>query len=262
MISKNFSGIQRIRIESSAKISILKGQTFQVKISGDESEKVKLVQSGDEIDIQYSEPGFSGGNISIGGNFSGSVISDSSNRVILQNVTNIGKNISIITSEVYINGKRVDESGTVASNSTPPKQPIEIEIQCPDGLDIDCTLTGSGILGAFPEFKQARVTIKDDGEAGLQARSGKLKITGSGDVNYKSLGGSLKASINDSGDIKASGEFDDVEASINGSGDIITSGTVNGDYEANICGSGNIKHSGQIVGRKSKSIFGTGSVKW
>lgn len=262
MISRKFSGIQRIKIESSAKVSILKAQTFQIKISGDDADKVKLTQSGDEIDIQYFEPGFSGGNISIGGNFSGSVISGSSNRVIFQNVSNSGKNISIINGEVYINGKRVDESGTVANNSTPPKQPVEIEIQCPDGLDIDCTLTSFGILGAFPEFKQARVTIKGDGEAGLQARSGKLKISGSGDVNYKSLGGSLKASIDGSGDIKASGEFDDVEASINGSGDIVTSGTVNGDYDADICGSGDIKHSGQIAGRKSKSISGTGSVKW
>jgi hypothetical protein len=261
MISNNFLGIQRIKIESSAKVSILKGQSFQIKVSGDDANKVKVTQSDNEIDIQYSEPGSSGRNISIGGNFTGSVISG--NRVVFQNVSSGGgKNISIINGEVYINGKRVNESGTVASDSTPPKQPVEIEIQCPDGLDIDCTLTGFGILGTFPEFNQARVTIKGDGEAGLQSRSGKFKISGSGDVNYKSLGGSLKASINGSGDIKASGEFDDVEASINGSGNIVTSGTVNGDYDADICGSGDINHSGQIFGRKTKSISGIGSVKW
>lgn len=254
MIVKKFSGIKLIKIESSAKVSIIQGQEFEVSISGDDAEKVKIQQSGSEIEINYSEPGgnfsFSGGNISIG-SVSGTNI---------RNIRSGGKNISIINGEVYINGKRVDESGVV--DNAPVKKPVEIEIQCPDGLLIDCVLTGDGILGAFPKFDQARITIKGGGEAGVQAKSGKLKISGSGDINYKSLGGNLKATIAGSGDINASGGFADLEASVNGSGDINTIGEVAGDYEADICGSGDIRHSGKVSGSKRKSISGTGSVKW
>lgn len=257
MIVKKFSGIESIKIESSVKVSIVKGQEFQVSVSGDDAEKVKIRQSGDEIEINYSEPSCNSTFVI------GSVMNMNVGSVSGTNIGNIrsgGKNISIVNGEVYINGKRVEEpEGT---DSAPVKKPVEIEIQCPDGLSIDCTLTNHAILGAFPEFNRARVTIKGSGDAGIQARSGKLKINGSGDITYKSLGGDLKMTIAGSGDIKASGSFNDVEASINGSGDIQTSGNVNGDYEADISGMGDIRHSGQISGCKNKSISGMGTVRW
>jgi hypothetical protein len=262
-VCKSFDGVRMIRIESAAKVSITEGRGFTINVTGSQAEKVKISQSGDEVDIQYRGSGGSQGKtVIMGGNYSIGNFTTITGNVVVQNVG--GKRVEIKNGEVFINGKRVDESGTVSSEpAAPPEIPVEIEIQCPDGLYLDCTLLGQGILGAFPKFKQAWVTIQGIGTAGVQARSGKLNISGSGDIIYQSLGGSLKARISGSGDIKASGElFDDVEASISGSGDVITNGVVQGDYEAHISGTGSVKHSGSIMGRKRKSITGTGTVRW
>jgi hypothetical protein len=258
MIVKNFVGVESIKIESSAKVSILRGKEFRVSISGDDAAKVEVSQSRSEISIQYVGSGsgngvtiISGGNVMSVGN-----VSVGGNTVISSG----GKNISIVNGEVFINGKRVDENGTTERG--PAQKPVEIEIQCPDGLSIDCTLIGIAILGAKPEFHKARIAVKGQGQAGLQAHGARLKITGSGEIHYKSLGGSTKMNIAGSGDIYASGLFSDVEASIAGSGDIHTDGSVSGDYEADISGSGFISHRGAIAGRKDKSVSGTGSVRW
>lgn len=269
MSSQRFLNVQRIKIKSSVNVSIIKSEQFYVHISGDDAEKVKISQSDDEVGIEYCESNggnftnFIGGNVVIGNVMqSGGGIN---NQVIMRNVTTGGKNISIVNGEIYVDGKRqVDEGSSSTSNEpTPPaKEPVEIEIRCPNGLAIECVLTGDAVLRAFPEFKEARITIEGVGEAEIRSRSGKLKIAGAGDINYKSLGGNLKMNINGSGDITAQGDFKDVDASINGSGDIITDGNVSGDYEANICGCGDIKYSGRISGEKHKSISGTGSVRW
>ena len=271
MRSQEFLNVQRIKIKSSVNVSIIKGDQFYVHISGDDAEKVKISESDSEVKVEYCEPSNNSYTSFIGGNFVvgnimqvGGRINNVNNQTVMRNSTVGGKNISIINGEVYVNGKRqVDEDTPANTKPQPPaKKPIEIEIRCPNGLAIECILIESAVLSAFPKFEEARITIEGVGEAEIQARSGKLKIMGTGDINYTSLGGNLKMNINGSGDIQASGDFKDVDASINGTGDIITNGNVAGDYEANICGCGDIKHSGRISGKRYNSISGTGSVKW
>lgn len=271
MSSQKFSNVQRIKIKSSANVSIIKGDQFYVHISGDDAEEVKVSQSDDEVEIECCESNggnftnFIGGDVAIGNINIMQIGGKINNQTVMRNSTVGGKSISTINGEVFVNGKRqVDEGSSSTSDepAPPARKPVQIEIRCPNGLAIECVLTGDAVLGAFPEFKEARIVIEGVGEARIQSRAGKLKIAGAGDINYKSLGGNLKMNINGSGDIKAYGDFKDVDASINGSGNIITDGNVSGDYEANICGCGDIKHSGRISGEKHKSISGTGSVRW
>lgn len=254
MLVKSFSNVQSIEIESTANVSIITGSEFQVKVSGDDADKVKVTQSDSTIKISYlDETGsinFSGGNI---------VIGNISNVSIGSIRGNNGKNISIINGEVFINGKKVEEPD---SPNTPTKKPVEIEIQCSNRISINCVLSGNAKLVAFPEFDKTRITLQGNCSAKLQAKSSKFKISGCGEVDYKSLGGNLNANISGSGEIKASGSFNDIDASISGSGELYTEGTVKGDYDVSVSGTGEVNHSGTILGQKSKSISGCGSVYW
>lgn len=255
MLVKSFLGVQSIEIESTANVFITTGSEFQVKILGDDAEKVKISQSDSVVSINYVQVSngisfISGSNISIG-NISGSASNVS--------IGSKGKNISIINGEVFINGKKVEEPDTP---NTPTKKPVEIELQCPNNLSIDCVLSGDATLTSTPEFDKARITLQGNCDANLQAKSCRFKISGCGDVEYKSLGGNLKANISGSGEIKASGSFNDIDASISGSGELITDGHVKGDYDVSVSGTGEVRHSGTISGQKSKSISGCGSVRW
>ena len=122
MIVKKFQGVESIKIKTSAKVSIIKGREFQISVSGNDAGKVKIQQSGSEVEINYSESdssfSFSGGNFTIG-----SVGSINTGKICIA-----GDNIA------FINGKRVDKSGVV--DNAPAKKPVEIEIQCPDVLSI------------------------------------------------------------------------------------------------------------------------------
>lgn len=122
MIVKKFSGIESIKIESSAKVSIVKGQEFQVTVSGDDAEKVKIQQSGSEVEINYLELvgsfSLSGGSFNIG----------SVGSINTGNIRIAGDSIA------FADGKRVNKPGVV--DSDPTKKPVEIEIQCPDVLSI------------------------------------------------------------------------------------------------------------------------------
>ncbi len=276
MISQNYSGIQSIKIQSSANVTIYKGDSVSVKITGDDAAKVKVDQSGVELAIAYADNSSDGNftmfnNMSVGGSVSignirqnntvitgsGNVFSGVNNATIH---TNGGKQIRIVGGEVFINGVRVD----VPEPSPDEKKytPVEVEIWCPDGLAIDCKLDGEAIFNAIPQFDRARITISGSCSARLQAKSPRLNVSGSGNIECKSLGGILNAKVDGSGDITVDGEFHSVEVDISGSGKIKTSGAVGGDYEVNVSGMGDVIHRGTIAGRKSKSISGMGSVRW
>lgn len=263
MLVRNFSDVHSIEIESTANISIVEGLEFQVKVTGDDVEKVKVVESAGTVTINYSVPSnnnfsfISGNNISIGsiGSINGNV-----------NIGGRGKNISIINrtceiinGEVFINGKKVEEPD---SPNTPTKTPVEIEIQCPNNLSVNCVLSGDATLTSTPEFDEARITLQGSCSAKLSSKSARFKISGCGEVEYKSLGGNLKAHISGSGEIKATGSFNDIDASISGCGELITGGHVKGDYDVSISGTGEVRHQGTIAGHKSKSVSGCGSVRW
>lgn len=251
MLVKNFTNVQLIEIESTANVSIISGSDFQVKVLEDDAEKVKITQLDSTVKINYLEE-------------TGAVCFSSEN-IIIGNISNVsiggsrGKNISIINGEVFINGKKVEEPDTP---NVPNKKPVEIEIQCPNNLSIDCVLSGIAILTASPEFDKARITLQGNCRAKLKSKSSRFKISGSGDVEYKCLGGNFKANISGSGEIKASGSFNDIDASISGSGELNTEGTVVGDYDVSVSGTGEVYHSGTILGQKSKSVSGCGSVRW
>lgn len=276
MISQNYTNVQSVNIRSSANVTIHKSDTFQVKITGDDAAKVKLNQVGVELAIEYKDDSNDGNytilnNMSVGGSVSignirqnNTVISGGSN--VFSGVNNAtihtsgGKQVRIIGGDVFINGVRVD----VPESSSDEKKctPVEIEIWCPDGLVIDCTLYGMAFLNAAPQFDHARVVIDGSCSARLQAKSAKLNVSGSGEIEYKSLGGTLKVKVSGSGDITADGKFDDIEVSVSGSGDVKTSGVVNGDYEVDVSGMGDVTHRGTIAGQRSKLISGMGSVSW
>jgi hypothetical protein len=101
MITKNFSNVQVVEIESTAKVFIAKGSEFQVKVLGDNAEKVKITQSDSTVKIIYLDE--TGAVSFVGGNF------------FIGNISNVsiggskGKNISIINGEVFINGKKIEE---------------------------------------------------------------------------------------------------------------------------------------------------------
>lgn len=277
MISQKYTDIESINIRSSANVTIYKSDAFQVKIAGDDAAKVKVNQVGVELAIEYegnSNDGNyyaafnnmnAGGSVSIGNirqnntviSGGGNIFSGVSNATIY---TSSGKQIRIVGGEVFVNGVLVEVPDAV-SNET-KFNPVEIEIWCPDGLAIDCTLDGMAVLNAAPQFNRARVVIAGSCSARLQAKSAKFNVSGSGKIEHKSLGGTSKINVSGSGDITSDGEFNDVEISVSGSGKVKTSGTVNGDYEVDVSGKGNVTHRGTVAGQKNKSISGMGSVNW
>lgn len=234
MISQDYTNVQSINICSSANVTIHKGDTFRVKITGDDAATVKMSQSGVELAIEYESSSSDGNftmlnNMSVGGSVSignirqnNTVISGSGN--VFSGVNNAtihtsgGKQVRIVGGDVFINGVRVD----VPESSSNEKEhtAVEIEIWCPDGLAIDCTLHGMAFLNAVPQFDHARVVIDGSCSARLQAKSARLNVSGSGEIGYKSLGGTLKIKVSGSGDITADGNFDDIEVSVSGSGDV------------------------------------------
>ena len=240
MITKSFSNIQEIEITSSTKVTITKSSEFKVKVLGDEADKVKISQSGNILNINDTSENQN--NISISGN-----------SIFIGNV--VGGNFSI--GEVYINGKRVN-----SSNFVEDKNPVEIEIECPDNLSLNCTLRGNASLTSIPEFNKVKFNGSGACNVQIAAQSGKFKISGSGDIKYKSLGGNLNVVLSGSSEIKAIGKFNDIDASISGSGELVTEGEVKGDYDVSVSGVGKVRHQGIILGQKSKSVSGCASVYW
>lgn len=215
-------------------------------VVGDEDGRVKVRKTGSEVSIECDSPTLGNGV---------TIISGGGNIVI----GSAGKNISIINGDVFINGKRVGEGSSPEGTE---RKAVKIEIQCPDGLSIDASMTGLATLKAYPCFEKARMSVQGGGEISLQAQDGNLKISGAGVITFKSLGGSTRAGISGSGRVEASGTFDDIDISISGSGRVTTSGDVAGDYDVDISGAGRVCHSGRISGRKKKAISGSGSVQW
>lgn len=276
MISQTYTGIQSITICSSANVTIQKSDIFQIKISGDKAENVKVDRTENELSIEYEVLDSIDGNFTIlNGSYVGRSVSigdiKQNNTVISGNViygannttihTSSGKRVQIVNGEVFVNGTQVETTESSPGQQNSYKE-VEIEIFCPDGLTVDCIIDGMALLIAKPQFDCAKIEIKGSGSAKLQAKSARLNISGSGKIEYQSLGGKLKIRVSGSGDVSASGEYDDVEVSVSGSGKTETSGTVKGDYEVDVSGMGDVTHRGTIAGQKSKSISGMGSVHW
>jgi len=243
MIARNFSNIQDIELTSSSKVTITKSSEFKVRVLGDDADKVEISQSGSTLTINdLSE---NQNSILINGN-----------NIIIGNNNIVSGNFSY--GDIYINGKKVNTSNFVEED----KNPVEIEIECPDNLSLIATLRGNASLTSTPELN--KVKIHGNGVCNVQvtAQSGKFKVSGSGDINYKSLGGNLNASISGSSEIRAIGKFSDIDASISGSGELITEGEVKGDYDVSVSGSGTIRHQGMISGQRSKSVSGCALVYW
>ena len=251
-ITKRYSEINQITLGVQCDVEILEGssQSITVEIEGSDAKKVELSERNGELSIVYKNESssFSLNNISMGGG--GSFVSNSVGSV---NVVSGGQNISIVNGQVFINGK-LQNSGS----NEPEKEPVTIIITCPNGLDLDAEV--GGILASKPEFN--RVTIHGNGhmKAGFQSKKSKIKLSGSGEVSFKSLGGDTSVSISGSAKVFASGKFADVSVDISGSGRVSTEGTVSGEYDAGVSGSGNVNHSGSIQGRKRKSVSGSGSI--
>lgn len=243
MTVQSFSNVESLDIESSVKVTVTKSSKFQVKVIGEEPNKVQISQSGTNINIKYVEEYQN--NISISGN-----------NIFIGNV--VSSNFSI--GDLYINGKRVNTTDLV--EDTKPKPVSEIEIYCPDNLQLICNLVGNANLTATTEFKSVNVNISGACTAKLSAHQARFKISGSGKVSYKSLGGNLRVTISGSGEINAEGTFKDIDATISGSAELNAQGNVEGDYDVTVSGSGRVYHSGKILGQKSKSVSGCGSVSW
>lgn len=252
-IMNEFPGIEKLKISASVNVSIVKGPVLKVTPKGDKANEVKTTRTGNELSVEYKEEGIGsytvvsgrGNFISIGG---GS----------FTQINSGGKSVSIVGGKVFVDGHEVGGDG----KPCPQEEMTSIEIQCPDGLSIECDLDGAAILNASPSFNWARLALAGDASVDIQSRAAKIRISGAGRVAWKALGGSATLNISGSGRVQATGTFQDIDASVSGSGRVSTMGTVSGDYDAGVSGSGSISHSGSIQGGKSRSVSGSGSVSF
>lgn len=230
-----FNGIEELYIDCGFNLVILPHSKNFVEVKEFPKDKgIKVSQDGNELTI--TTPKQNGG----------------------VNVINFGGSNSVISigsgnSSVFINGVNV-------SSQFKAEPAIEITVLVPVGLDLFGSCSGS-ISAGDANFKKISLSMIGDGDLKVSARSAKLRISGSTDTFYRSLGGDLKYSVLGSGDLKAGGEFSDVDISVSGSGDCATAGSVSGDYEASVSGSGSVSHSGPIKGRSSKSVSGSGRIR-
>jgi hypothetical protein len=254
MMIKSYVGVDCLVLDVACDVEIRQSRDFSVELIGQTAEKdISISQSGGDLKISQKS---SGGGVSFSNVFSGNVVMSGSGNVSVSSVG--GKSVVIRNGEVYINGKRVTEDGSVDSSTAPT--PPRIVIHCPDGLSLDASMTGDGKLASLACWKTANLRTLGCGDAAIVAKKLKVKISGSSDVMVVCKGGGFNAQISGSGDIRAQGEFEDVDLSISGSGSISTSGRIAGDLDASVSGSGRISHSGHVQGRKSQRVTGTGRI--
>jgi Putative auto-transporter adhesin, head GIN domain len=248
---KSYFGVDCLILDVACDVEIRQSRDFSVELIGQDAEKnISINPNGGDLKISQKNAGggfsFSNGNV---------VMSGSGNISVSRGG---GKSVVIRNGEVYINGKRVSEDGSI--DSSPAPIPPRIVIHCPDGLSLDASMTGDGKLASLACWKTANLRTLGCGEAAIVAKKLKVKISGSSHVMVVCKGGGFNAQISGSGDIRAQGEFEDVDLSISGSGNISTSGRIAGDLDASVSGSGRISHSGHVQGRKSQRVTGTGRI--
>ncbi|MGB0274763.1 MAG: head GIN domain-containing protein [Flavobacteriaceae bacterium] len=122
---------------------------------------------------------------------------------------------------------------------------------------------GKNILITVPVQDVHKLALNGSGEIEgtfpLKAKSIKLQVNGSGDMDVDLKATDVKAVVNGSGDIKVSGKADYFEAIVTGSGDIDGDELVVNICEGKVVGSGDIKfHAEQKLDAK---IVGSGDIE-
>jgi hypothetical protein len=270
----DFQPVAKLEIISSSTVVIAKDSKCSVSVTGTGSKKVKVRHSGDCLSIDDSLAvgmggvSIKGGSISIG-NISQAHFGDGDNflgcKTVFTGGGNVsinsnGQNVVITNGRVYINGKFAGDN----SGGQPDKEfvPLQINISVPDGLELDCKLSGCGEMSSLPEFDKLRISVSGSARCDRVSSRGKTRLSssGCGKIYHQSLGGTLTASASGSSEIYSEGGFKDVTANASGASSIQTNGSVNGDFDGEASGTARIRHQGSVSGSKSKSSSGCGSV--
>ena len=133
-----------------------------------------------------------------------------------------------------------------------------LKIQAPDGVKLE--LEKNIIFGQFDDVDSLNVNMVSCGNLKFNQvkNDAYIGIRGSGDIDIKTVGGSVTSTIRGSGNIDIGSIAQDSVSQIRGSGDIHY-GQINGIHKMTVTGSGDIKVD-QINGDAELLVSGSGDI--
>lgn len=248
--TKNFGrGIQNLDLRIGSSIAILPSPTGDtiVEIDTEQPENFSIYEDRGTLVIEEKNSG--NNNVVIQNNFGGG-------RSVT--IAGNGQGVSIIGGEVYIGGKRVDQSRT---DETKQVKPSRIRIFTNHGVSMDASIFGVCVLASKVVFREVKIDASGQSTVGFAAKESiEMKLAGQGDSFLVCQGGELDLRVSGMGSITTKGEYSSADVSVSGMGSVKTSGVCLGNYRANLSGMGSISHSGEVKGRVKKNVSGMGSI--
>jgi Putative auto-transporter adhesin, head GIN domain len=158
------------------------------------------------------------------------VVEDGRLRIYFTKPVNYQHNLVIDLYAPAYDGLSMQGSGNVTAADSLKAQAFRVDLTGSGNIkldrlvcdQLDASITGSGGIELGGMARQMDVNIGGSGECqlrGLSAQTGKVQITGSGNV-YCTVQESLDALITGSGDVEYTGAATTIKSSVTGSGDI------------------------------------------
>lgn len=174
--------------------------------------------------------------------------------VIIGNNNYSGGNITIVNNDVWIDGKKVENS---TSTSVVPQT---LTIYVPEHTNLSISNNGRDVSIGFVEVSLSYLSTGSDDLLVNKLKDGTIQATGSGDITIRNvMGGNLSIQKTGSGDLKiTSGYITNLDIQSTGSGDTVIEASVE-NSKITRTGSGSIDIK-KLINDPQFSSFGSGSL--
>lgn len=185
----------RLELTISCDVELVSGDDFRWETNREDAFEFR--QNGSSASIRQTKRS---GTTFVGGVVIGDVYQGRSRGSVIQSVSG-GQNVSIIDGEVWVNGRRVDQSSRNDENFVSPPPEPRLKVTLPAGVDVTVKTSGSSNLYGNAEIGRLSVATSGSTDIDLMAHSADLRTSGSSDINLMLTGGGLRSQFSGSTDL-------------------------------------------------------------